>query len=136
MGRHKPTTKLDGSFSRLNFFCLLLFLIVSTLGAYFGLPKPIPDHPHLIIRPLKSDDFDKSWCQLLSELTPTIHSHTQFKDRFESLQQTAIQPKMMKLIIVVEDCWSSKLIGSASLLVEPKFNRGASCCISMQVYLF
>ena len=96
-------------------------------GELFNLPRRVPNFPHLMVRPLRSTDFEKDWVQLLSQLSPTDHTEEQYLNRFASLRTASvIGEKLMKFVIVIEDTDSKKLCASASLLVEPKYIRTAA----------
>ncbi|XP_053985986.1 probable glucosamine 6-phosphate N-acetyltransferase [Hylaeus anthracinus] len=71
----------------------------------------------LLIRPLKSDDYDRGFLQLLSQLTEVGNvSKEQFLSRFHMMKSTGSY-----YIIVIEDISIGKIIATATLVVEQKF---------------
>ena len=70
------------------------------------------------IRKLNTDDFSKGYLDLLSELSDTITEKTEdmFKNVFEQVERNSNH-----YIYVLEDNTTNTLIGTATLLVEPKF---------------
>eukprot|EP00164_Ancoracysta_twista_P000333 GFYU01000459.1.p1 GENE.GFYU01000459.1~~GFYU01000459.1.p1 ORF type:complete len:242 (-),score=79.20 GFYU01000459.1:263-988(-) len=79
--------------------------------------KPIPGAEHLIVRTLEAGDYDKGFAELLGQLTDMEGlTHEDFTERFNE-----IQADKNYYIAVIEDTEKSKLIASATLLVEKKF---------------
>lgn len=71
----------------------------------------------LIIRPLKSGDYDRGFLQLLTQLTEVGSiSREQFLNRFHMMKTTGSY-----YIIVIEDASTGKVIATATLVVEQKF---------------
>ncbi|XP_076164333.1 glucosamine 6-phosphate N-acetyltransferase [Ptiloglossa arizonensis] len=71
----------------------------------------------LLIRPLKSDDYDRDFLQLLTQLTDVGNvSKEQFLSRFHMMKGTGSY-----YIIVIEDMSTGKIIASATLVAEQKF---------------
>lgn len=85
--------------------------------------KNILEHltlPHidgLLIRPLRSTDYDKGFLQLLGQLTEVGKiTREQFLNRFQSMKNAGIY-----YIVVIEDLNCTKVIASATLIAEQKF---------------
>lgn len=70
------------------------------------------------IRKLNKDDFSKGYLDLLCELSDTITEKTE--DMFNSVFKQ-IKNNSNHHIYVLEDTTKNKIIGTATLLVEPKF---------------
>ncbi|KZC06181.1 PREDICTED: probable glucosamine 6-phosphate N-acetyltransferase [Dufourea novaeangliae] len=71
----------------------------------------------LLIRPLKSGDYDRGFLQLLTQLTEVGNvNREQFLNRFHMMRTTGSY-----YIIVVEDVSIGKIIASATLVAEQKF---------------
>ena len=70
------------------------------------------------IRKLSKDDYNKGYLDLLCELSDTITMKTEstFSSVFEQLQKNSNHH-----IYVLEDTTTNTIIGTATLLVEPKF---------------
>mmetsp|Transcript_32588 Transcript_32588/g.81680 ORF Transcript_32588/g.81680 Transcript_32588/m.81680 type:complete len:185 (+) Transcript_32588:164-718(+) len=83
-----------------------------------SLLHPVPISPNFVIRPLRRDDFDRGYMKLLAQLTSVGKvTKEQFERRFDELQQTP----GIYYIIVVEDVFSKNVVGSGTLVIEPKF---------------
>ncbi|CAB3365265.1 Hypothetical predicted protein [Cloeon dipterum] len=77
----------------------------------------------LLVRPLSSDDYDKGFIQLLSQLTKGGDvSRQDFLDRFASMKRCA----NTYYVTVIEDTHLGRVIGSATLVVEQKFIRNCA----------
>ncbi|EPZ35760.1 acyl-CoA N-acyltransferase [Rozella allomycis CSF55] len=77
--------------------------------------------PNYIIRPLRSNDFDKGFSQLLSQLTDIGDLSAQnFQDRFHEM----LAMPGTYYIIVIENTTTQKLVASGSLILEKKFIHG------------
>ncbi|XP_032662626.1 probable glucosamine 6-phosphate N-acetyltransferase isoform X1 [Odontomachus brunneus] len=78
----------------------------------------LPATDGLLIRPLKSTDHEKGYLVLLSQLTDVGNNITkdQFLNRFFSIKAAGGY-----YIVVIEDIYTGKIIGCATLLVEQKF---------------
>ena len=71
----------------------------------------------LLIRPLRSGDYDRGFLQLLTQLTEVGNvSREQFLNRFHTMKSNGSY-----YIIVIEDPSTEKAIASATLVVEQKF---------------
>ncbi|XP_011305759.1 probable glucosamine 6-phosphate N-acetyltransferase [Fopius arisanus] len=71
----------------------------------------------LLVRPLRTTDYDKGFIQLLGQLTDVGHiGRDQFLNRFHSMKSAGGH-----YVIVVEDLEVGKVIGSSTLVVEQKF---------------
>ena len=71
------------------------------------------------VRMLQRDDYDKGYCQLLSQLTVADFTKEQFEDRFDQMEVVkGIQPTF---IYVAEHIPSGTVVASASCAVELKF---------------
>ncbi|CAK9813544.1 Probable glucosamine 6-phosphate N-acetyltransferase [Anthophora quadrimaculata] len=71
----------------------------------------------LLIRPLKSGDYDRGFLQLLSQLTEVGNvSREQFLNNFRMMKNTGSY-----YIIIIEDISIGKVIASSTLVVEQKF---------------
>lgn len=76
----------------------------------------------LLIRPLKSGDYDRGFLQLLSQLTEIGNvSREQFLNTFHRMKSTNGY-----YIVVIEDLSIGKVIASATLVVEQKFIHNCS----------
>ncbi|XP_059475654.1 probable glucosamine 6-phosphate N-acetyltransferase isoform X2 [Neocloeon triangulifer] len=76
--------------------------------------------PGLLVRPLSTDDYEKGFLQLLSQLTKVGDiSKEEFLDRFASMKRCA----NTYYVTVIEDTELGKVIGAATLVVEQKFIR-------------
>lgn len=71
----------------------------------------------LQIRPLRRSDFNKGFCQVLSQLTVVGDVN---QEQFE-LQFDTIKNEKASYIIVIEDLTKNKIIGSGCLALEKKF---------------
>lgn len=72
----------------------------------------------LTLRPLEITDFDKQYCELLSQLTRVGSiDKTRFEAQFRSIKKCP----GVQYIVVIEDSQCGCIIGSASLIVERKF---------------
>lgn len=77
----------------------------------------LPHIEGLLIRPLRSTDYDKGFLQLLAQLTEVGKiSKEQFLNRFQSMKNAEIY-----YIIVIEDLGCAKIIASTTLITEQKF---------------
>ncbi|KHN87292.1 Glucosamine 6-phosphate N-acetyltransferase [Toxocara canis] len=90
------------------------------------LPLSAPKLPEdLMIRPLRIDDYNRGYLQLLSQLTSVGDvSEEQFQKRFVSMQNT--HPKGY-YVVVLEEPSSGMIVGSATLVIEWKFIHEAGC---------
>eukprot|EP01111_Echinosteliopsis_oligospora_P009189 TRINITY_DN2656_c0_g1_i2.p1 TRINITY_DN2656_c0_g1~~TRINITY_DN2656_c0_g1_i2.p1 ORF type:complete len:171 (+),score=46.31 TRINITY_DN2656_c0_g1_i2:132-644(+) len=80
-----------------------------------------PQQQHLVWRPLRIDDFNKGYKQLLSQLTDTGSlSSSIFEMRFNEMSSL---PDTY-YIVVCEDTTTKTLVASGTLFVERKFIRG------------
>ncbi|OAD56921.1 putative glucosamine 6-phosphate N-acetyltransferase, partial [Eufriesea mexicana] len=71
----------------------------------------------LLVRPLKSGDYDRGFLQLLTQLTEVGDiSREQFLNRFHMMRNSGSY-----YTIVIEDISTEKIISSATLVVEQKF---------------
>ncbi|XP_068981458.1 probable glucosamine 6-phosphate N-acetyltransferase [Bombus flavifrons] len=71
----------------------------------------------LLIRPLKSEDYDRGFLQLLAQLTEVGNiNREQFLNRFHMMKNTGSY-----YIIVIEDINTEKVVATATLVVEQKF---------------
>ncbi|XP_043792545.1 probable glucosamine 6-phosphate N-acetyltransferase [Apis laboriosa] len=71
----------------------------------------------LLIRPLKSKDYDRDFLQLLTQLTEVGNiSREQFLNRFHMMKDTGSY-----YTIVIEDVTIGKIVASATLVIEQKF---------------
>jgi glucosamine-phosphate N-acetyltransferase len=81
----------------------------------------------LIFRELDKADYEKNYLELLSQLTlcPKT-SFEEFEDRYNTIANNN-----SFIIIVVENTEENKIIGSITMLIEPKFirNNGLVCHI-------
>ncbi|KAL0133350.1 hypothetical protein PUN28_000832 [Cardiocondyla obscurior] len=83
---------------------------------------PIAHVAGLLIRPLKSTDYEKGFLVLLSQLTDVGNvTKEQFLNRFYSMKAAGGY-----YIVVIEDVNSGKVIACASLVVEQKFIHNCS----------
>lgn len=74
----------------------------------------------VILRPLTVDDYDFGYMELLSELTEVGNiQQYEFQDQFSRMMATDAYR-----IIVLEDVFTGKVIGTATLLIEMKFIHG------------
>ncbi|XP_051161101.1 probable glucosamine 6-phosphate N-acetyltransferase isoform X2 [Leptopilina boulardi] len=79
--------------------------------------KTLPRDPSLIVRPLNTNDYEKGFTQLLSQLTEVGSiGEDQFLSRFAKMKNAGGY-----YVIVIEDRNIGKIIGSATLVVEQKF---------------
>ncbi|XP_049847944.1 glucosamine 6-phosphate N-acetyltransferase-like [Schistocerca gregaria] len=70
------------------------------------------------MRPLRRGDFDRGYCQLLEQLTTVGQlSKNAFESRFEELRMA----EGMYYIVVIEDRRHSRVVATATLVVEKKF---------------
>lgn len=77
----------------------------------------------LVLRPLRRDDYERGYMQLLSQLTEVGQvSRELFEKRFDSMKACP----GTYYICVVEDVNKSKVIASLTLVYEQKFIREAS----------
>lgn len=96
--------------------------VLSSLHLPLSAPKLPAD---LIVRPLRSTDYNHGYLQLLSQLTSVGDvSEEQFHKRFLSMQKT--NPKSY-YVVVLEEISSGMLVGSATLVIEWKFIHEAGC---------
>lgn len=77
----------------------------------------------LVLRPLRRDDFDRGYMQLLSQLT-VVGDITReiYEKRFDQMKSSA----GTYFILVVADLKSNSIAGSITLVFEQKFIRTAS----------
>lgn len=83
-------------------------------------------YPHvgngLLARPLERSDYDKGYLDLLSQLTKVgNYSKIKYETQFDSMKQMS----GCHYIVVIEDTAQSKVVASATLVVEKKFIHGA-----------
>ncbi|KAK9294457.1 hypothetical protein QLX08_010919 [Tetragonisca angustula] len=77
----------------------------------------LPQTDGLSIRPLKSEDYDKGFLQLLAQLTEVGNvSREQFLSRFHMMKNAGNY-----YVIIIEDVNDEKLVATATLIVEQKF---------------
>jgi len=78
---------------------------------------------NLIIRPLKRDDFDRGYMQLMAQLTEigTVNK-SDFERRFDQMRDSL----NTYYICVVEDTQARKCVASLTLVYEQKFIRQTS----------
>ncbi|CAG9763666.1 unnamed protein product [Ceutorhynchus assimilis] len=76
-----------------------------------------PGEDYFLVRPLRIDDYDKGFLQLIVQLT-TVGDITkaQFEAQFLKMQKAGCY-----FVTVIEDIRHSKIIGSATLVTELKF---------------
>lgn len=74
--------------------------------------------PSLTVRPLEITDFDKQYCELLSQLTRVGSID---KARFEAQFRSVKKCPGVQYIVVIEDNQCDCIIATASLIVERKF---------------
>lgn len=75
----------------------------------------------LIARPLKLQDYDKGYLELLSQLTLVGQvSRAEFTKRFQEMK-TANSISPHYYIVVIEDTKMHKIIGTSTLFLEMKF---------------
>ncbi|XP_011707245.1 PREDICTED: probable glucosamine 6-phosphate N-acetyltransferase [Wasmannia auropunctata] len=83
---------------------------------------PISPVAGLLIRPLKSTDYDKGFLVLLSQLTDVGNvTKEQFLNRFYSMKSAGGY-----YVVVIEDVISGKVIACATLVLEQKFIHNCS----------
>lgn len=71
----------------------------------------------LLVRPLKSGDYDRGFLQLLTQLSEVGNvSREQFLKQFHTMRSTGSY-----YIVVIEDVSTGKIVASSSLVVEQKF---------------
>ena len=76
--------------------------------------------PHLILRPLKIDDNQFGFLEILSQLTKVGEIDTErFEKRFNSMKES----KCYYVIVVADKNQADKIIGTATLILEQKFIR-------------
>ena len=81
----------------------------------------------LVLRPLRSDDFDRGLSALLGQLTDVSGlDRAAFGRRFRGMQEANARAPPTYLVVVAEE--KGRLVGAATLLVEQKFIRGAALC--------
>jgi len=76
----------------------------------------------LLMRPLRIDDYEKGYLQLLAQLT-VVGSLTQ-KD-FENTFYAMKAARNTYYVVVVEDLNTSRIVGATTLLIEQKFIHDA-----------
>lgn len=92
-----------------------------------------PVDPPLKVRPLRSDDFDRGFLQLLSQLTAGGDvSREDFLRRFEEMRSI---PNTYH-VIVVEDMDRGAVVAAASLITELKFIRNLASVSSCPMVHF
>jgi glucosamine-phosphate N-acetyltransferase len=79
-----------------------------------------------VVRPLRRDDFAKGFVSVLAQLTQTGDvTAAMFERRFDAmLRANAVLGTYY--VVVVEDTTRRAIVGTATLLVEQKFIRGAA----------
>lgn len=78
----------------------------------------------LILRPLALLDYDLGFMNILSQLTKIGEvTKEKFEERFLKMKSCLDT----YYVLVVEDTSRNQIIGTATLVVEQKFIRGASC---------
>lgn len=82
-----------------------------------GAEGALDAQPHLVVRELRSADFDKGFLDLLAQLTQVGHvSRRCFYRRYRKLQDTG-----QIVVAVVHDTAKDRIVAAGTLLVEPKF---------------
>jgi hypothetical protein len=90
----------------------------------FNLTSSTTDQVNVVLRPLQADDYHKGFLQLLGQLAVVGNvSFDQFKKRFE--EQKKVTPQTY-FTVVIEDTSKSKIIATATLIVEMKYTHGCS----------
>jgi glucosamine-phosphate N-acetyltransferase len=131
-GKFKFSTDIDVS---ATLFDSSIFLTVNTNNLKFKYDrfelKQIGPHEwgydlgdSLILRALKTSDFDKGFLKLLEQLTVVGDDVTRekFENRFRSMKTC----ENSYYVVVVEDLNLNKIVGSITLVNEQKFIRHAS----------
>ena len=86
----------------------------------------------LKIRPLQRSDYEKGFCEVLSQLTVVGDvSKQQFEQQFDTIKR-----EKASYIIVIEDLHKQKIIGSGCLALEKKFihHCGTVIILKLQFY--
>jgi hypothetical protein len=79
---------------------------------------------NVVLRPLQAEDYHKGFLVLLGQLAVVGSvSFDQFKKRFEEQQNVSPQTYFT---VVIEDTNKSKIIATATLIVEMKYTHGCS----------
>ncbi|XP_065829317.1 glucosamine 6-phosphate N-acetyltransferase-like [Oscarella lobularis] len=102
---------------------LLYDLDFSTTSCTFK-PTLGPKEPGegLVMRPLERSDYAKGFLNLLSQLTKVGSvDGEQFVEQFERMKKSSNH-----YVVVIEDVIRSRIVASATLLVEYKFIHGAA----------
>ncbi|KAG8036849.1 hypothetical protein G9C98_004171 [Cotesia typhae] len=77
----------------------------------------LPKENELLVRPLRSTDYDKGFIQLLGQLTDVGNiTKDQFLNRFFKMKTAGGY-----YVVIVEDLNGGEVVGSATLVVEQKF---------------
>lgn len=83
---------------------------------------------NLQARPLKSDDYDNGYLELLAQLTKVGHiERSDFMLRFNSMKliNDSFEHYM---IVVIEDLESNKIVGASTLFLEMKYIHECAIC--------
>jgi glucosamine-phosphate N-acetyltransferase len=77
---------------------------------------------NLVLRPLRLDDFNRGFLQLLQQLTKVGNVDEKvFRERFHEMQRVGNY-----YVTVIEDVTSSKIVATATLFTEYKFIHDAA----------
>lgn len=78
---------------------------------------------NIVARPLTTDDFDKGYLNLLSQLTDVGNiSHEYFVSRFYEMKRVNTQSTIEHYnIVVFEDIEAKKIVAATTLILELKF---------------
>lgn len=75
----------------------------------------------LFARPLKSNDYDHGYLELLSQLTTVGQiSRSQFEDRFKQMQDINVVQEHYAIVVIVDQS-THKIVGASTLFLEYKF---------------
>jgi len=88
-------------------------------------PSICPQEPGqgLLMRPLRIDDYQKGYLELLAQLTVTGDiTQKDFENAFTSMKAA----RNTYCVVVVEDLNANRIVGSTTLLIEQKFIHGAA----------
>ncbi|XP_019865021.1 probable glucosamine 6-phosphate N-acetyltransferase [Aethina tumida] len=81
-----------------------------------------PGEPWLLVRPLKIEDYDKGYLELLSQLTSVGNiTRTQFEKQYWNMHQAGGY-----YVTVIVDTRNNRVIGASTLITEFKFIHGCA----------
>jgi glucosamine-phosphate N-acetyltransferase len=88
-----------------------------------GLYRPVAGSEDLLLRPLKSGDFERGYMDVIAQLSsPGEVTKSIFTDTFKRM----LRCPETYYVYVIENTAENRIVGTATLFIEQKFLRGCS----------